>query len=172
MSVSRISRSLEKLKNLLNDYVIVGKDVVVYAKVKPVRFTSLVLASIGCVLLWRRNPDLEDFIAEVVEYSNEISQCSRETKNFQAQEYLERFLLKDSQKSLQYINLGVCSVIVERLNYKDCYNYSEVCPHLQSRWSTLSRRFVDFGLWNKWWLLQKNMIDFDVNEDDLSLLKH
>ena len=166
VSSSPLERWSRPLRNAINDYVTVAKDVVKYAKDKPVRFGFTVTGGAGCILMWRRNPDMDDYMSEVIEYSNEISQCSPATRSFEAQKYLERLLLSDSQHSLQYINLGLCSIVMERPVYKYCYNYSEVCPHLQSRWSTFRQRFVDIGFWNKWWFLQQNMIDFDVNEED------
>ena len=164
----RLERWSRPLRNIFTDYVAVATDLVQSAKKKPIKFIIICTIGTTCAVMWRKIPDMDVYRDEVVQYSNELSQCSELTRNPRSQLYIEKLLLLDCSGSLRYINLGLCSVILERPNYKDCYNFTEVCPHLQPQWWTTHRRLIDVGFWNKWWLLEQNMTDFDVNEDSLS----
>ena len=164
-SWKRLERWSGQFKTLARDYAAVFKDVREYAKKKPVRFTALTSLGTFSVLAWRRNPDMNGFVNEVLQYSNEISSCSELTRNPKAQRVIEGHLLGICNKSLGRVNLGVCSVIVQLPNYKDCSNFAENCPHLMPHWWTVRERILDIGFWGKWWSLEKQMIDYDVNPD-------
>jgi hypothetical protein len=168
--LTRIGQGLNRwrigLKNVANDYLMVGKDIIKYSKKKPIRFTVLSLATGTSVWLYMTNPNIDSYITEVIGYSNEISQCSSLTRNPTALSYVETIILDHSQQSLMSINCGIFSLIVKRAFYKECFNYREVCPHLKPRGITSFRnRVVDIGIMKKWLLLERNMIDFDINDD-------
>lgn len=165
----RASKRLESwsrpLRSVLTDYKAVSKDILKYAKTKPLRFTSILTIGTLSAAAWTKNPDMNGFVDEVVHYSNEISQCSEQTLDPNAQMVIERHILDIANHYLFYINLGIFSVVLRRTYYKECSNFTEICPQLMPEWWTVKERVVDVGVWNKWCLLERAMVDFDVNPE-------
>ena len=164
-SSKRIARWSGRFKSMMGDYATVCKDVLEYAKKKPFRFTTMITIGSLAGVSWKKNPDMNGFMNEVLQYSNEISSCSELTRNPAAQGIIEGHLLGICNRSLDHVNLGVCSLIIRLPNYKDCRNFMETCPQLKPHWWTMRERIVDVGFWDKWWLLEKHMIDYDVNPE-------
>ena len=163
----RLYRLGRSLKNIADDYVIVTKDLATNLRQHPLRLLSLVVAGGTFTAMWRKNPDMDSYLEEILTYSNELSQCSELTRNPAAKEYIERLLLSNCHNLLSYVNLGILSLVVERRRSEDCFNYSMACRHLQPRWWSLHHWIVDVGVWGRWRVIEKEMIDFDVNEESL-----
>ncbi len=157
----------QPLRVIFLDYLEVGRDVAAGARRRPLKalFYGFLAGLIGAS--WRRTPDLASFENNVLEYSNELSMCSKPLRNPHAQSYIERLISLKSESHLRYTSLGVCSVVTRRVSVPECCNYHEVCPHLRPRWWTGYNRVVDVGVWGRWLLLERNMLDFDINEEYL-----
>ena len=153
-------RLSQPIRSLVNDYYEVLKDTAVTLKRKPFRAVTLSLISAAGAYLWRTNPTHTTYCDEILQYSNEISQCSVYTRNPVAQDYINHVIYLNCNSSLKYINLGFLSLVVERPHAKDCANYLETCKELQPRW--WQYRVLDVGVANKWLLLEREMVDFDV----------
>ena len=54
------------------------------------------LTGCGASAMWIKNPEMNGFIEEVLDYSNEISQCSELTRNKAAQNYLQNLINHDA----------------------------------------------------------------------------
>ena len=159
------------LRNVLSDYTYVAKDTGVYIKKHPIRFMLMCLTGCGASAMWIKNPEMNGFIEEVLDYSNEISQCSELTRNKAAQNYLQNLIMMHHTGLIRYLNLGICSLIIMNSNYKDCHNFSEKCEYLQPKWWEFHDSLLDIGFWGRWWCLEREMVDFDVNTDELTDFK-
>ena len=165
------TRAMEKwgqpLRVIFLDYVEVGKDVARGTLQRPIR--SILYGLIGGLVItaWRKNPDYASFENDVLEYSNELSLCSKPLRNPRAQAYIERLIGLKSDGYLRHISFGVFSIMILRSVSPSCKNYHEVCPYLQPRLWTVYERVVDVGVWGKWLLLERHMVDFDVNQEAL-----
>ena len=160
----------QPLKVILDDYVAVSKDLASTARQRPLR-TLLYLATGGIlVTTWKKRPDLDGYINDILEYSNEIGQCSEAIRNSRAQSYIGRIIRLNSDGYLRYINLGLVAIVMERSSAPACKNYHETCKHLQPGMLSAWHRVIDVGLWGHWLQLERNMVDFDVSEDEFRKL--
>lgn len=155
------------MRSMINDYHEVFKETAISLRRKPPRAVALFLMSTGGAYLWSTNPTHATYYDEILQYSNEISQCSIYTRNEGAQDYVGHVIYLNCNSSLKYINLGFLSIMVELPHSRDCANYLETCKELQPRWWRY--RILDVGVANKWRLLEREMVDFDVNKELLEL---
>jgi hypothetical protein len=166
--MQKASRWGQPLKNIVYDYVEVSKDILTEFRDNPVK--AVLVLSIGGTLIafLKKCPDYSDYKREVMEYSNEMGMCAETTRNHQTKIYVDRIASMMSNSSIQYLNLGVCSLIIQKQCSYNCRNYHEVCKHLQPRKWTLFRRIIDIGVWNQWLILTRTMVDFDVNDSEFN----
>ena len=167
----RLYRLGRSLKNAVDDYVVVTKDAATSLRKRPLRLLSLVVGVVGTTAMWRKNPRMDSYLEEMHAYCNELTQCSELTTNPVAKAYIERLLLANCHGNLNYVNLGILSLLVERRRNSECSNYNETCRHLQPRWWNYHRSIVDVGVWGKWRVMEKEMAEFDVNEESLRHLR-
>jgi len=181
MATSRLSRLLSlptgvakrlrkwghPLRAILEDYAEVTKELVSDARRHPLKTLSYCMSGALVIATWRKRPDYADYINDVLEYSNEIAQCSQELRNPHSEAYINSIINLDAGSHLRYISLGVCAVVLQRVHSPDCKNYHQTCKYLQPRLWLVHHRVVDVGGWGRWWWLEKNMVDFDVNEEQL-----
>ena len=156
----------QPLKVILDDYVAVSKDIASNARQRPIK-TLLYLATGGTlVTTWKKRPDLDGYINDVLEYSNEIGECSEVTRSSRAQSYISRIIQLNSDGYLRYINLGLVAIVMTRSSAPACKNYHETCKHLQPGLLSAWQRVMDVGFWGRWLQLERNMVDFDVSEEE------
>lgn len=167
MRSQRIESWGQPLRIIFLDYVEVGRDIATGIRRSPLK--ALVYGFMAGILgtSWRRNPDMASFVNNVLEYSNELSMCGETERNPAALAHIERLISLNSDGYLRRINLGVCSVVMQRVSSPQCCGYHEVCPHLQPRVWHAYQRILDIGVWGRWLLLERNMVDFDINEKQL-----
>ena len=164
----RLERWSRPLRNAFNDYVYVAKDVGVYIKTHPFKFSIMCVAASALAVLWVKNPDINEYREEILCYSNEISQCSEQTRNPDAHKYITNLINMHCTGLLQHVNLGFLTLVLKRPNYRDCLSYPQRCSYLQPKWWEYHNRILDVGFWGQWWALKKRMIDFDINGNDLA----
>lgn len=70
---------------------------------------------------------------------------------------------------IRRLNLGILSLIWLDNYDRDCYIYKAVCPYLKPRYVTFYERIVDVGFLERWWLLERKMKDYDINEAEFSV---
>ena len=156
------------MRDIMADYIDVSKDILMGFKKKPVRSTCW-MASGGVILAcYRRCPNLTSYRNEVIEYSNELGLCANAARNNESKLYIDRISTILSDGCIKFVNLGVCSLVIEQPRSLRCHNYHNTCKHLQPRIWTFYYRIVDIGVWNEWLLLNKKMVDFDINQSEFS----
>lgn len=166
--VSRVSKWGHPLKAILLDYIEVTKDLLVEAKQRPLKTVIYLVTGSLIVTTWRRRPSYESYLKEVMEYSNEMGMCNESLLNPQAKKYIDRVIMLKADGYLRYVNLGLVGIVVRRNYSPNCANYAETCEYLQPRiWRTFER-IIDVGVWGRWVQLDKRMVDFDVNEEELN----
>lgn len=72
---------------------------------------------------------------------------------------------------IRRLNLGILSLIWVDNYDKDCSFYKAVCPYLKPRFVTFHERIVDVGFLGKWWLLERKMKNYDINEAEFSIVQ-
>ena len=168
MAIRTVARLGQPLKEILTDYVEVGKDLIQGARRRPIKTALYLTSGAAFTITWRKRPDYTSYINDVVEYANELSMCSEVVRRPSAKLYIDSVFKQHSDSYLRYVNLGLVAIILRRNYSPSCSNYHEMCKHLQPRIWTVLERVVDVGFWGQWRNLEKEMLDFDVNEEDFN----
>lgn len=153
------------LKLIFEDYKSVTKDTLLHLKEHPFKSTVYFLGIGSALAAWSQRPDYESYTNAVIKYSNEICQCSELTRKPSAHRHITETIHLQSDSYLQYVNLGVVGIVIKRNYPAEVKIYNETCGHIQPHWWTVFSRIVDIGFWRKWYVLEKKMADFDVNDE-------
>lgn len=122
---------------------------------------GIITGTIGYI--WYQNPDEKSFNTELQQCSNAISLLSRLTRNPSSELHVDRLLHLRNEDLLTYVSFGLFSLIIRRNTNDICNNYDYTCQHLQPGFWTYYDKIEDVGLFKKWLILDKKMIDYDVN---------
>ena len=166
--MKRASSWGQPLKNIITDYVEVSKDIATGLKKSPVKSSLWLVLGGFITAFYKKCPNLSCYRSDVIEYCNELGLCAEGARSGQAKSYVDRVstLLHDDQ--VQYVSLGVVAIVMQRPSSPRCKNYHETCPHLRPRIWRLHDRVLDIGVWNQWVYLERNMLNFDINESEFS----
>lgn len=156
------------MKNIMLDYVDVSRDVAKDARSSPVKYLIFFMFG-GALTLFHRNcPNLNDYHSEIIEYANEIGLCADTTRNHRTKVHVDDMSTLLADGYLRCIHFGIFCVVIRKPSSAQCYNYHQVCKHLQPRLWMFHERVVDVGVWRQWLILNRTMKDFDVNEAEFS----
>ena len=160
---------LAKAFDLYRDYKQAFIDVFKHIKEKPVKSgvqaTLLGLASYSNI----HNPDLDSYKETLFSASNEHSLISDLIRNKQSIKKVKWLMKLYSEDRLIRYNLVVCSVILQKKHSTYNDSVEKHCSTIDSRWvyfEDWKERFVDIGYLGRWYLMDKIMIDYDINEDE------
>lgn len=167
--IGRASKWGQPLKSILVDYIEVSKDVLRDLKSNPAK--AITISAIGSTIIAfvKKCPDLNSYKHEVIEYSNELGLCAEVNRNHKTKLYIDEVSSLLGDCHVEHWNLGVCSLILQTPCSSKCQNYHEVCEYLQPRKWMLYHKIIDIGMWNRWLILTRRMVDFDVNESEFSI---
>lgn len=153
------------LKLIFEDYRSAIKDTLIHSKDHPFKSTAYVLGIGGVLAAWSQRPDYDSYVSAVVKYSNEICQCVEHSRKPSAYRHITDIIQLQSGHYLRYVNLGVVAIVIKRNYSADLKLYNETCGHVQPHWWTVFDRIVDVGFWHEWHVLERKMVDFDVNDE-------
>ena len=134
---------------------------------KAVRNISLIGGIIG---IWYTNPESDSYAAQLMENANTLLLLSSTVRNPDCNATIQALVELNSQNRLLVHNFGLFS-LVRRQEHSDisCF-YEAKCDYLKQRWLYLYKDIVDIGFLGKWYFLEKVMVDYDVNQAELSRL--
>ena len=177
-NVTKVNRALfpqfESLKQgrlakaylLVTDYKAVAKSAVIYIREKPIKFASQ-LGILGlCAYCSSQRPDLQSYADELFKSSNDLLQVSSLVRNKASDAIVRDLITSYHQNRLVCKNLGLFSIILKYDFPDECDAYDKNCYYVQPRWIKLYERIVDIGMLGRWFMLEKAMVDYDVNDDE------
>lgn len=149
--------------NLYTDYTEVAKDVIKEARDRPLRAVGI-LWSLGFIYITASiNPDEKHYIEKMRQYNNDLILVSEKLQNPESAGHLKSIENSINSGVLRRLNLGVCSIMWLDDYDRDCKLYKCTCKYLRPHFSTFYNRIIDVGFCNKWFVLDKKMIDYDIN---------
>ncbi|XP_011256208.2 mitochondrial import inner membrane translocase subunit Tim29 [Camponotus floridanus] len=154
---------------LYKDYKGVAIDAVIDCKKRPVRAAIYTTFLGGCFYSSRCNPDETTFREQLIQSSIKLIQVGEPIRNPVSVQHIQWLEQCYNEGLVRTLNLGILSLIWLDNYDKDCSLYKAVCPYLKPRFVTFHERVVDIGFLNKWWLLERKMKDYDINEAEFSV---
>lgn len=150
-------------RNLYVDYKDVAVETWNGSKAKPKKATFYLSLTGGIFYLWFTNPTEYSYLGELTKTDTEVSFVSPAIRNPYAENYAHTLLKQKIKGELRYQNFELFSVIWRHDADKKIGLFQATCKYLKPLWSEVGERFVDIGFAGKWWMLERNMVDFDVN---------
>jgi len=163
---ARVRQWGQPFRNIALDYYEVFTDLIKSAREHRLRSVVGLLGAGVVVYLSKQVPDELNFHAELLDSANELSLVTETEQNRTSKAHIERTLDLYSHKKLKYVYLGLLAVMMESPAYPDLKIYQHTCTHLQPRWWTFYQRIVDIGVCGRWVVLQRKMVDYDINDSD------
>ena len=132
---------------------------------KAVRNFSLIGGLIG---IWYTNPESDSYTAQLMENANTLLLLSSSVRNPNCNATIQSLVELNSQNRLSVHNFGFFSLVRQKEHSDISCFYEARCDYLKQRWLYMYKDIVDIGLLGKWYFLEKAMVDYDVNEEELS----
>ena len=160
---------LSKGFDIVRDYKQTFIDTFKYAKRKPF-LASVQLTTLGFTIFASKlNPNMESYHEQLLDASNKHSLVSDLIRNKVSSERLKCLMKYRSEDRLKISNFLIMSIVTLQM-YPDGFDsYDRHCNTLHSRWLHLrdwKSRIVDYGFLNRWYMLEKMMMNYDVNDDE------
>ncbi|XP_065342357.1 mitochondrial import inner membrane translocase subunit Tim29 [Cloeon dipterum] len=155
--------------NLLKDYKEASLDILRDIRDKPLKasvYGGLFGSAYFCA---KRNPDQVSYRHHLLEAQNDVAFTCASIQNKNAVAYLSHLEELHNQGIIRYYSFGVVSIMWFDNYSKSLGLYEARCDYLKPSYLDIAKsRIVDVGFLNKWWFLNRNMIDFDVNDEEWS----
>ena len=169
-------RFIAYLKQIGYDYKTMAQDTLKGMDQKPFKALAYGLFLANGVVLYKYNPSEISYLDARRYYLNELIMC-HETRNRKSEYYLDELTKLENAKKLEYRSYVFFSLIINKGLGESVNVYEEQCAQLNEpgKWNVFNyfnrllrfmSKIVDIGYYNKWRYLEKNFIEYDVNEDE------
>jgi hypothetical protein len=164
------------LKTIYRDYKDVAVHTVKTANDKPFTALGYGLLLSALLVFYKKNPSMQDYVDVRRDMFNEILMCGS-TYSKRSHFYLKELNRLDNLEQLEYRSFVLFSVImVKKFSARDA-TYEKNCAQLNTpnkysifnlpnRTLLFISRIIDVGFCDEWYFLNKNMRDFDVDEQE------
>ncbi|KAL2717714.1 mitochondrial import inner membrane translocase subunit Tim29 [Vespula squamosa] len=157
-------------KNLYIDYKEVTIDTIKDCKSHPIRTSiySIVLGS--TYYLYKHNPDEDSFREHLLENAIKLMQVGETIRNEISVQHVEILEKYYNEGIVRRLSIGILSIIWLDNYDKECSLYKAVCPYLRPRYLNFYERIIDIGFLDRWWILDRKMIDYDINTKEFDVI--
>lgn len=154
-------------KNLYIDYRDVALDAGKQIKTRPYRSGFLGITGSFLYYCARHNPTEKDFIEELRKFNSDLILVDESCHKPEAAEYLKFLERAHNQGLIRTLNLGALSLMWLHDYDAALGVYKATCLYTKPDYLHFRERIVDVGFLDRWWKLDKKMIDYDVNEENV-----
>lgn len=154
-------------KNLCRDYYEVAEGVVQQTKDRPIRAAFYGLTGAATYYCAKHNPTQSDFLEQFRKHNMNLVLVHESCQKPETTQFFKFIERAHNQGLLRTLNLGVLTLLWVH-DYDEALGvYKAICTYTQPDYLNFHQRVVDVGFLDKWWKLEKVMIDYDVNENNL-----
>ncbi|XP_072298380.1 mitochondrial import inner membrane translocase subunit Tim29 [Eucyclogobius newberryi] len=151
-------------RGLLSDYKEACREVVVGARDHPLKASVYMGLLGGTYACFYTKPDQSSFQSALLDRSNQLALLSPWIRNGTSDLHVQNLVTLRNQGRLRHLNLGFVSLVYNADFDPQSALYEATCSNLSVPWRELPERVLDVGFAGRWWILDKKMEDFDVNE--------
>ncbi|XP_043685587.1 mitochondrial import inner membrane translocase subunit Tim29 [Vespula pensylvanica] len=157
-------------KNLYIDYKEVTIETIKDCKSHPIR-TSIYSTVLGSTYyLYKHNPDEDSFREHLLENAIKLMQVGETIRNEISVQHVEILEKYYNEGIIRRLSMGILSIIWLDNYDKECSLYKAVCPYLKPRYLNFYERIIDIGFLDRWWILDRKMIDYDINTKEFDVI--
>lgn len=163
--------ALNKIKlyfnNIYLDYKTVFVELQQSARDRPLKASLYGSTILFVINLLRTNEDLRSYEEEIVNAATKLVSVADESRNIVSQEFVDQLTQSRCNGTLRQLDLSLFTLVYSSDFNRDLAIYKAVCPYMKPTLTEFFKeRIVDFGILGHWLLLERKMIDYDVNEDE------
>lgn len=122
----------------------------------------------ACYYFNRHNPDETAFKHQLMKEAFKLMLLGELVRNPVSTQHVVSLEKCYNEGIIRRLNLGVLSLIWLDNYDRDCSLYKTTCSYLKPRYVTFYERIVDIGFLDKWWILEKKMENYDVNDAEFN----
>jgi len=150
--------------SLYTDYRDVFLETFAEGRAKPGKSFFYLSAISGLFYALATNPGAHSYFQNVTKMDTELSLVAKPIRNPKAEAYLHQIRRLEMKGVLRHTNVAFFSFIWRDNENPEAGIYHAKCKYVKPRWTEVIReRVVDVGVGGRWWVLERNMQDFDVN---------
>ena len=121
-------------------------------------------------LIWS-NPSTDDFSNQLKDHMNEFMMVGPPIRNPTCEEYLQKLASYTNAGLLKRFSFVFFSIMWVDDYAKEVDLFEAQCKYLRVSWLEWRHRVVDVGLLGRWWMLDRNMKDYDINHQEWAHLE-
>lgn len=153
-------------KRLVIDYRDVFLGVVEQTKAKPIQSAIYGGLAGSVVYSFKHNPNETDFIEQLRSHNTKMVLVDPACQNPTSSQYLTFLERCYNEGIVRRLNFGIFSLL-----WLDDYEralgiYKATCSYTRPELLSWHKRIIDVGFLNKWWKIDENMVDFDINQNN------
>ncbi|KAI6655545.1 hypothetical protein LOD99_2044 [Oopsacas minuta] len=162
----RFSSYKQSITNILTDYAETFRSFGKYFRDNPIKCSISSSAFLLLAYFTYHCPDKYSYANEIISNTNEISLLPYRLRKRTTQDQIFHLMLLLDQGSICTFSIGPCRIAYKRRtpfnNRLYYFNSKFLIPsHL-----TFLDRILDIGFMNKWWFMDKFMLDYDVSDEE------
>ncbi|XP_015782115.1 mitochondrial import inner membrane translocase subunit Tim29-like [Tetranychus urticae] len=170
IALSRVSKKITEFISLLfNQYkntLVEIKDGMVQ---RPIKSGFQLSTLTGLIYLLNNNPSEQCYLDQLLTARNDLLVVGDNIRNPSSFEFVSFLNQCQGERTLKRLDLGVISLLLRMDLSPDCALYINQCDFLKPTYmELLTERLVDIGVAGRWRVLDRKMIDYDVNPDEWS----
>ncbi|XP_073691435.1 mitochondrial import inner membrane translocase subunit Tim29 [Garra rufa] len=157
-------------RSLLGDYKEACREAVLGARERPLKASVYFGLLGGMYACYYTNPDDASFETSLLETSNRLALLSPWIRSGTSDGHIQTLVKLRNEGRLRYASLGVASLTYFTDYDSESSLYEARCSAISVPWSELPKRLLDVGFAGRWWMLDRKMKDFDINEEEFKHL--
>ncbi|XP_066063825.1 mitochondrial import inner membrane translocase subunit Tim29 [Chamaea fasciata] len=156
-------------RSLLQDYSSSLREAFTSARRRPGTSASALLAlGLGAVTA-RSVPDRDSLESAAVAAAAALGRLPAGSRSPRCERRVLRLLRLRERGRIRVRSLGLFSLAVAEPHGEDAALYRARCPHLRPPFWAFGD-LLDVGFWGRWWLLEDELRDGDINEEEFGHL--
>ncbi|KAE9547711.1 hypothetical protein FO519_009077 [Halicephalobus sp. NKZ332] len=162
-----VKRVVDYFKQVSEDYQIVFTESIEDIPKYPVRSMAFMTTVGAMIAAASTNPTEKQMLDRLTEWRLELGTVPNSIHSTSSD-----FTLKDrtemiNQNRYDYLNCLLFSLIVRRTYDRKAELYETQDRNLQDwPWSQILKNVVDIGAFNKFWMLEKAFVDYDIKKEE------
>lgn len=132
---------------------------------KENRVKSSIYAGIGSLAFtgYKTNPTYLTFTEQLKSSQNKITLVYEDSQNHNSVTYLKYVEKRRNTDQLRVTSFGIFSILWVDDYASELSTPDATCKYLKPALKTFHERIIDVGFFGKWWNIEEQMKDYDIN---------
>uniref|UniRef100_UPI00358DDCB1 mitochondrial import inner membrane translocase subunit Tim29 isoform X2 n=1 Tax=Myxine glutinosa TaxID=7769 RepID=UPI00358DDCB1 len=157
-------------RNIWQDYLEAGLDILRGMRDRPVQATAYGVVAAAVATSIHKSPGMDSFEVALTDAANDLLTVPEAIRNLHADNHVQMLLRLQANGRLRLLSLGFCTFLYEAPHDSACCSFESACAYMKPRWRDFPQRLRDVGFLGRWWLLDRNVVNSDINDLEFAQL--